>query len=79
MLTDIVCALITTSVKTTVPSTEVNLHVARFVLLAKDSYILVEWPHSQEYMDKEWFDDEAVLHHQLSSAYFIPLKRYYEN
>lgn len=78
MLTDIIVALITAAVKTAVPSSEVNLQIARFTLLAKESYVLVEWPYSQEYMDKEWFDEEAVLHPELSSYYFIPLKRYYE-
>lgn len=36
-------------------------------------YVLVEWPDSQDYMDEEWFDDEAYL--SEGSAYFIPLNR----
>jgi hypothetical protein len=51
-----------------------------------EMYVLVLWPESQEYMDKEWFDVEAVLcnlynapgsEHRLadeSAAYFIPIK-----
>jgi len=38
-----------------------------------DAFLLVEWPESQEYMEEEWFD-EAVLHPDLPSAYFIPAK-----
>jgi len=44
-------------------------------------YILVLWPDSQEYMDKEWFQDEAILETAGkfgSSAYFIPLARFEE-
>lgn len=42
-------------------------------------YILVEWPDSQEFMEEEWFKEEAVLaqHDSIgSSAYFIPAERY---
>lgn len=44
-------------------------------------YILIEWPDSQEYMEEEWFEEEAILatpHEDgsLSSAYFIPKNRY---
>lgn len=44
--------------------------------LYKD-YVLVQWPNSQEYMDKEWFEDEAILalgseDKTGDSAYFIP-------
>jgi len=40
----------------------------------EDTYILVSWPDSQEYMDEEWFEEEAVLHPNEPSAYFIPTK-----
>lgn len=45
-----------------------------------DSYILVQWPQSQEFMEEDWFQDEAILalgseEKTGSSAYFIPLKR----
>lgn len=44
------------------------------------SYVLVEWPDSQELMEAEWFAEEAILalgseYKTGSSAYFIPLKR----
>ena len=48
-----------------------------------EMYVLVLWPESQELMDKEWFDTEAVLvsvdnfDHTLakeSAAYFVPIK-----
>ena len=37
-------------------------------------YELVLWPESQAYMEADWFQDEAVLHPDLSSAYFIPVE-----
>lgn len=40
-------------------------------------YVLIEWPESQVLMDEPWFDQEAILHHGLSSAYFIPRNRVY--
>lgn len=42
------------------------------------AYIVVAWPESQELMDEEWFDEEAILDVDGKfgdSAYFIPLKR----
>lgn len=48
-----------------------------------EMYVLVLWPESQELMDKEWFDTEAVpvrvdtAEHTLadeSSAYLVPIK-----
>lgn len=49
----------------------------------KSSYVLVNWPDSQEYMEESWFGDEAILalgseEKTGSSAYFIPLQRYIE-
>ena len=43
-------------------------------------YVLIEWPYSQEYMEEEWFEEEAILALGSeditgSSAYFIPIKR----
>jgi hypothetical protein len=47
---------------------------------AEQGYILVEWPDSQQYMDEDWFDEDAILalgseNKTGSSAYFIPIKR----
>lgn len=44
------------------------------------TYVLVEWPFSQEFMEEEWFDEEAILalgaeDQTGSSAYFIPSHR----
>lgn len=52
--------------------------INKFLNLAEDSYVLIQWPESQEYMEEEWFDEEAILDVEGkfgSSAYFIPLKR----
>jgi hypothetical protein len=48
----------------------------QLISLLNDGYILVQWPYSQEFMDEEWFDEEAILadSEQVgSSAYFIPI------
>ena len=41
-----------------------------------NEYILIQWPESQDYMDCDWFDDEAHLCLDISQAYFIHKKRY---
>ena len=50
----------------------------------KDNYVLVSWPESQDFMECDWFRDEAILalgseDRTGSSAYFIPLNRYIES
>lgn len=55
-------------------------HVTTFLNCAQDGYCLIQWPESQEYMEEEWFEEEAILamggeEKTGSSAYFIPLKR----
>lgn len=45
-----------------------------------ETYVLVPWPESQEYMEEQWFYDEAVLAIGIEekvgpSAYFIPVHR----
>lgn len=45
------------------------------------TYILVQWPYSQELMDYEWFNEEVSLadcDDFGSAAYFIPLNRWQE-
>ena len=37
-------------------------------------YVLVHWPESQDLMDYDWFENEAILGE--SSSYFIPYERY---
>lgn len=44
-----------------------------------DLYKKVPWPESQDFMDKEWFEDEAVLDITDSASYFIPYKRSIED
>ena len=41
------------------------------------TYILIEWPESQDYMVESWFDEEAIFvsgSETGSSAYFVPIK-----
>lgn len=40
-------------------------------------YELVEWPDVQELMEEDWFQDEAILNHESSSSFFIPVNRLY--
>lgn len=54
--------------------------VNNFLDAAKESYILVQWPKSQRYMEEDWFDKEAIFcggseEKTGPSAYFIPIKR----
>lgn len=54
--------------------------VSNLLDAAEDGYILVEWPESQDYMEEEWFQEEAILalgneDKTGSSAYFVPIKR----
>jgi len=44
-------------------------------------FILVRWPFSQEFMECDWFEEEAVLDMEMKhgdAAYFIPKERYDE-
>ena len=31
------------------------------VYAAEEGFVLVQWPESQEYMEEEWFNEEAVF------------------
>ena len=49
-----------------------------------NKYVLIQWPDSQELMEKSWFN-ECVLAQDIqghdevgSSAYFVPEERYNE-
>ncbi len=49
-------------------------------IMNEDLYVLVRWPESQNFMEEEWFEDEAILalgNEDMtgSSAYFIPTHR----
>ena len=59
---------------------EINKQVGNFLDTAMSGYVLVEWPESQDFMEEEWFEEEAILalgseDKTGSSAYFIPIKR----
>lgn len=47
--------------------------------MVNETYTLVLWPDSQDYMDKKWFRKEAILatsgKEVPHSSYFIPTKR----
>jgi hypothetical protein len=52
--------------------------------MGKNTYILVQWPESQDYMEEEWFNEEAILalgseETTGSSTYFIPEERLINN
>jgi len=51
--------------------------INRLLNLAEDSYVLINWPESQDYMEEEWFNEEALLSEE--SSYFVPLKRILNN
>lgn len=57
-------------------NSEINKILKTYLYLADGSYILVHWPYVQDYMDDEWFNEEAVL--TENSSYFVPIKRVYE-
>jgi hypothetical protein len=51
---------------------------------AESGYVLIEWPDSQDYMEEEWFREEAILalgseEKTGSSAYFIPIRRLFKH
>jgi len=59
---------------------DIPTEVSTLLSNMEDSYVLVQWPESQEYMEEDWFDDEALFcggseDKTGSSAYFIPIKR----
>lgn len=45
--------------------------------IMENSYTLVHFPDSQELMDEEWFEDEAILNIDEGGAYFVPTYRLY--
>lgn len=57
---------------------ELRQVVNRLLYCAEDGYCIVTWPDSQDYMEEDWFKDEAILETEGrfgGSAYFIPIKR----
>lgn len=45
--------------------------------IMENCYTLVHFPDSQDLMDKEWFEDEAILNIDEGAAYFVPTYRLY--
>jgi hypothetical protein len=47
-------------------------------------YVLVPWPDSRDYMEEDWFQNEAILASgsgikcDVHNSYFIPFKKYLE-
>ena len=46
----------------------------------EDCYCLIQWPDTLEYMEEDWFEEEAILalgseEKTGAAAYFIPIKR----
>lgn len=62
-----------------ISNTNERIKIIRFLETLSDCYVLLPFPYSQEYMDKDWFDKEAVLIEDTerygSGTYMIPLKR----
>ena len=61
-------------------NTESRQSVNDLLCLADEGYVLVQWPGSQDLMEEEWFEEEAILalgseDRTGSSAYFVPIKR----
>jgi hypothetical protein len=56
--------------------TEFKIKTNMLLNLIDESYVLVMWPDSQDFMEADWFRDEAVLHDD--SSYFIPIRRLLE-
>jgi len=58
-------------------TTDKEEHISTEIESMADTYVLIRWPFSQEYMEEPWFDSEAVLadtESAGSAAYFIPIK-----
>jgi len=52
------------------------MDIANLLCYTEDGYSLIEWPDSQDYMEEEWFQKEAIL--APESAYFIPIRRLFK-
>jgi hypothetical protein len=59
---------------------ETRESINKLLECAEVGYVLVEWPRSQEFMEEDWFENEAILalgNEDVtgSSAYFVPIAR----
>lgn len=62
------------------PTPEALEAINNLIRCADRGYVLIEWPESQELMEEEWFENEAILalgaeEKTGGSAYFVPIKR----
>lgn len=59
---------------------EIREVINNLLNIVEYGYVLVKWPESQNFMEEDWFEEEAILalgseNITGSSAYFIPIKR----
>lgn len=54
---------------------EIRKIINNLLNAAEEGYVLVQWPESQNLMEEDWFEEEAILSYTGSSAYFVPIKR----
>ena len=57
---------------------ETHDEIAKFIDLAVNSHVLVEYKDSRKHLNEEWFKKEAIAALQVDEgplSYFIPLKR----
>jgi hypothetical protein len=56
---------------------KIRVSATKLLDLIDEAYVHVEWPETQEFMEEDWFEEEAVLDvdSPIGSCYFIPLAR----
>ena len=56
---------------------KIRVSATKLLDLIDEAYVHVEWPETQDLMEEDWFEEEAVLHvdSPIASCYFIPLAR----
>ena len=56
---------------------KIRVSATKLLDLIDEAYVHVEWPETQDYMEQDWFEEEAVLDvdSPIGSCYFIPLAR----
>jgi hypothetical protein len=56
---------------------KIRVSATKLLDLIDEAYVHVEWPETQDFMEEDWFEEEAVLDvdSPIGSCYFIPLAR----
>ena len=56
---------------------KIRVSARKLLDLIDEAYVHVEWPETQDFMEQDWFEEEAVLDvdSPIGSCYFIPLAR----